>query len=303
MSPRYRTSVPATTANLGPGYDILGLALDLHLTATAVPAEEWAFELRGEGSQLLDTCDLNLTARAFKKACERQGWQDQPLRVESDNPIPIARGLGSSAAAIVTGMTLAQLVHQGRLDKDALFRDAAEMEGHPDNVAAAVYGGLQEVVRQDGGYQARAWKVHEAVRILLVIPGDMKSTERLREIVPDELSVEAQSANETALNHVLTGLAEGNPALLRFSEEDQRHQPYRLAVQPTSEAIFALLRKEPAVAGAFLSGAGSTVAAWVAGDEDPTDSVVQTLEKHNLDAAVVRARPDRTGTIGAILSE
>ncbi|UCH11142.1 MAG: homoserine kinase, partial [Fidelibacterota bacterium] len=147
MGARYRTSVPATTANLGPGYDILGLALDLYLVATAIPAEEWFFELRGEGRHLLDTCDMNLMARAFRESCDRYGWEVQPLRVESDNPIPLARGLGSSAAAIVTGMALAQLVNRGSIDKDALFRDAAELEGHPDNVAAAVYGGLQEVMR------------------------------------------------------------------------------------------------------------------------------------------------------------
>jgi len=248
MSIRIRTSVPASSANLGPGYDVLGLALDLHLTTIAVPAEEWSVATSGEGAHLLDNCGENLVAQACRRACERNGWKDRPLRTTSDNPIPIARGLGSSAAAIVTGMALAQLVNLGRLDKDALFQEATAMEGHPDNVAAAVYGGLQEVVRDGNGYQARSRRLAGSVRVLLVVPGSMKSTAKLREIVPQELPAEVLADNDEALRHVLAGLAQGDPVQLRFSEADQRHQPYRLAVQPESKAIFEVLKEVPGVA-------------------------------------------------------
>ncbi|UCD39010.1 MAG: homoserine kinase [Fidelibacterota bacterium] len=301
MSIQYRTSVPATTANLGPGYDILGLALDLRLTALAVPADEWIVEPQGEGSHLLDTCGYNLIAQAFEEACKRHGWDVYPLRIESDNQIPIARGLGSSAAAIVTGMALAQLVKLGRLDRDALFRDAADMEGHPDNVAAAVYGGLQEVSKQGPGCQVRTKDLSDSVKVMLVIPDQMKSTKELREIVPERLSAEDQAANEGALKHVLQGLAEGDAVHLRFSESDRRHQPYRLAVQPTSAAIFRLLQEHPAIAGVFLSGAGTTVGGWIAGEADPRTEIREALREQSITAAVMLTEPDREGTQGEVI--
>lgn len=303
MSIHIRTSVPASSANLGPGYDILGLALDLRLKATASPANEWSVVPEGEGAHLLDNCGENLIARAYQQACWTNGWEARPLRVTSDNPIPIARGLGSSAAAIVTGMALAQLINLGRIDKDALFRDAAAMEGHPDNVAAAVYGGLQELIRDGNGYQARSRPLAESVRVLLVIPGSMKSTAKLREIVPAELPTEVQAANDKALKHVLAGLAQGDAAQLRFSEADQRHQPYRLAVQPESETIFGLLREVPGVAGAFLSGAGTTVGSWVLDEADCTSRVEQALSERSISASVQLVRPDLKGVEGEIIEQ
>lgn len=303
MSLCIRTSVPASTANLGPGYDILGLALELRLKATASPANEWSVRPEGEGAHLLDNCGENLIARAYQQACGTNGWEARPLRVTSDNPIPIARGLGSSAAAIVSGMALAQLANLARLDKDALFRDAAAMEGHPDNVAAAVYGGLQEVIPDGNGYQARSRPLAESVRVLLVVPGSMKSTARLREIVPEELPAEVLAANDKALKHVLAGLAQGDAALLRYSEADKRHQPYRLAVQPESETIFGLLREVPGVAGAFLSGAGTTVGGWVLDEADYTSRVEQALSERSISASVQLIRPDLKGVEGEILKQ
>ena len=301
MSLRIRTSVPASTANLGPGYDVLGLALDLRLEATASPAAEWSVVTNGEGAQLLDNCGENLIARACQQACEWNGWEARPWQVTSDNPILIARGLGSSAAAIVTGMALAQLANLCRLDKDALFRDAAAMEGHPDNVAAAVYGGLQEVVHDGDGYRAHSRELDGSVRVLLVVPGSMKSTAELREIVPQELPVEVLASNDKALKQVLAGLARGDAALLRYSEADKRHQPYRLAVQPESQVIFRLLQEIPGVAGVFLSGAGTAVGAWVLDKADYTSQVEEVLRERSISASVQLVTPDLKGVEGEII--
>ncbi|UCH63344.1 MAG: homoserine kinase [Fidelibacterota bacterium] len=301
MSIRIHTSVPASTANLGPGYDVLGLALSLRLKTTATPAGEWSVVIVGEGAHLLDNCSENLIARACQQACEWNGWEAQPLRIESENPIPIARGLGSSAAAIVTGMALAQLTNLDRIDKDALFRDAAVMEGHPDNVAAAVYGGLQEVIQNGDGYKAHSRQLDNTVRILLAVPGSMKSTARLREIVPKELPAEVLAANDMALKQVLAGLAQGDAALLRYSEADKRHQPYRLGVQPESQAIFGLLQEIPGVAGVFLSGAGTAVGGWVLDEADYISQVEQLLKKRSISALVQVIPPDLKGIEGEII--
>jgi homoserine kinase len=303
MTLRYNISVPASSANLGPGYDCLGLALDIRLQATAIPADEWTVDTRGEGSHLLDNCELNLIARAFRVACENNGWPVQPMQVESDNPIPIARGLGSSAAAIVTGMALAQLANGGDIDKDALFRGAIELEGHPDNVAAAVYGGLQEIARTTSSPLAHQLELAESVKVLLAIPTQMKSTAELREIVPDTIPSDLQRETDYALQQVLKGLASGNPTQLRYSEQDHRHQPYRLDKQPESQAIFEILQGIPQIAGVFLSGAGTTVAGWVVENIDLVGLVEQRLSDHSIPAAVQLVSPDNEGVKGIVIHE
>jgi homoserine kinase len=271
--------------------------------ATAIPADAWTVDTRGEGSHLLDNCELNLIARAFRVSCENNGWPIQPMQVESDNPIPIARGLGSSAAAIVTGMAMAQLANNGDIDKDALFREAAELEGHPDNVAAAVYGGLQEITRTESPGLVHQRELAESVKVLLVIPTRMKSTAELREIVPNTIPSDLQRETDEALQQVLKGLASGNPTQLRFSEQDHRHQPYRLEKQPESQVIFKLLQGIPQIAGVFLSGAGTTVAGWIVEDIDPVPVVEQLLSAQSIQAAVRLVHPDYEGVKGHVTHE
>lgn len=301
MTAAAKVSVPATSANLGPGYDVLGLALGMRLSATAQPAREWKITTRGAGKQRLPTTGDNLMARAYRRVCERRAWPLGPLEIEVDNPIPIGRGLGSSAAAIVTGMALAQLLHMGSLDREALFQEAAAMEGHPDNVAPAVYGGLQRVITQASGVTAREQGLADNVKVLLVIPDAGKSTARMREVVPEEIAPLVQAANDESLKHVLEGLAKGDPEGLRYSQEDRRHQPYRLAVQPESAAIFELVQQNEHVAGVFLSGAGTAIGGWVVEPIDPTEQVRRAVAARSLSASVRLVSPDRLGVQGDII--
>ncbi len=294
-------SVPATSANLGPGYDVLGLALDIRLSAAARPAPAWNILIRGEGAGRLPANGDNLMARAYGRLCERRGWPLGPLEIEVDNPIPIGRGLGSSAAAIVTGMALAQLLHQGSLDRQELFQEAAAMEGHPDNVAPAVFGGLQRVINGESGVTAGAQELAGNVKVLLVIPDAPKSTARMREVVPEAIAPLVQAANDESLNHVLKGLAQGDPEGLRYSAEDRRHQPYRLAVQPESAAIFEIMQQTEHVAGVFLSGAGTAIGGWVVENTDPAEQVRRAVAARSLSAAVRLVSPDRSGVQGEII--
>lgn len=303
MTPRYTISVPATTANLGPGYDRLGLALNLYLKTHAVASDQWQVNPRGEGSHLLDTCDQNLIARAFITSCEHNGWHVRPMLVESDNPIPIARGLGSSAAAIVTGMALAQLTNTDAIEKNSLFREAAAMEGHPDNIAPAVFGGLQEIIPAGDSFSTNRREIADGVKVLLVIPTQMKSTAELREIVPDSIPPDLQRKTDDALRQVLDGLAAGKPTQLRFSEQDHCHQPYRLEKLPESKIIFESLQGITGIAGTFLSGAGTTVAGWVVDNADPVADVEQRLSAKNIEAAVKIVSPDYDGVIGNVIHD
>ncbi|MEE9466240.1 MAG: homoserine kinase [Candidatus Neomarinimicrobiota bacterium] len=292
-------SVPATTANLGPGYDRLGLALDWRLKAVAHPAARWSVITQGEGARELQQDETNLVAQAGARYYERQGWQPQPLAIRVDNPIPLGRGLGSSAAAIVAGMALAQLAADGSLDHDTLFHEAAAMEGHSDNVAAAIYGGLQEV-SNEAGNRTRPLPLTRTIQVVLVIPQATKSTAKLRAVLPAEVSAEDRAVTEAAYRAVVAGLATGDPAGLACSVEDRRHQPYRLKALPDSAGIFDIMRQQPDVAGAYLSGAGTTVAGWVLDGNNPTRALRKILEERGWPATVRLIRPDHQGVIGEI---
>lgn len=175
------------------------------------------------------------------------------------------------------------------------------MEGHPDNVAPAVYGGLQRVITRESGVTAGTQALAGNVKVLLVIPDTGKSTARMREVVPEAIAPLVQAANDEALKHVLEGLARGDPEGLRYSAEDRRHQPYRLAVQPESAAIFELVQQNEHVAGVFLCGAGTTIGGWVVENVDPTEQVRRAVEARSLSAAVQLVSPDRLGVQGEII--
>ncbi len=289
-------SVPATTANLGPGYDKLGLALQLRLRAVALPADSWSVITAGEGADYLEQDGGNLIARAGERYCERQGKPSRPLAVQVTNPIPLGRGLGSSAAAIVAGMALAQLVI-GAIEADILFREAAAMEGHPDNIAPAVYGGLQ-VVDHGTPLQARRRPLTHNINLLLVVPELTKSTDELRAVVPAEISPQDEEVTAAAYQAVLSGLGSGDPVKLARSAEDRGHQPYRLKALPESARIFHLLQQQAHIAGVYLSGAGTTVAGWVVDGSDPGPAVKRVLTDQGIAATVRLVRPDWVGVRG-----
>ncbi|MCH8838284.1 MAG: homoserine kinase [Candidatus Marinimicrobia bacterium] len=293
---RLTVSVPATTANLGPGYDRLGLALQLRLRAEALPASTWSVLTEGEGADYLKRDDGNLIAMASERYWELQDKPSRPLAVRVVNPIPLGRGLGSSAAAIVAGMALAQLA-TGMIDYDTLFHSAAAMEGHPDNIAPAVYGGLQ-VVDQGTPLRARRRPLAHNINLLLVIPEKMKSTDELRAVVPPEISPEDEEVTATAYRAVLSGLGSGDPVKLAHSADDRRHQPYRLKALPESARIFHLLQQQDHIAGVYLSGAGTTVAGWVVDGSDPGQAVKRALADQSIAAAVRLIRPDWVGVRG-----
>ena len=253
--------VPATSANLGPGYDSFGLALSRFDRVTASVLDS-GLEIRatGEGSDQIPTDESHLIVRAMRAAFEVLGAQPPGLRLECVNRIPHGRGLGSSAAAIVAGVELARsLVTDGRsrlADPQALAL-ASELEGHPDNVAACLLGGLTVAWTANGvGQAARA----EPVGILPVvfIPSEQSSTHAARAALPASIP-HVDAAFNVARAALLVLALTGRSDLLMTATEDRLHQDYRAAGVPTSMALIEELRavEVPAV----VSGAGSSVLA------------------------------------------
>ena len=250
-------SVPATSANLGPGFDTLGLALDLRLEVKAYLSESDQFFYRGEGS-LANTPD-NLIHQGFRAAYD-QVSQDAPAAIfEVNNPIPLARGLGSSSAALVAGIACADALLGNVLEKDGVFQLAAGLEGHPDNVAPAVYGGFTvSAQREDGTYLCECLGVPPKWQLLFGVPAFELMTHTARSVLPDRYSRAdlVFNASRTALWSL--AVAQDKPELLRVAAQDVAHEPYREPLVPGLAACRKTLLEAGAYA-AFLSGAGPTV--------------------------------------------
>ena len=264
-----RVSVPATSANLGPGFDTLGLALELRddLSARVTDAGV-GVDVAGEGAGDVARDEAHLVLRSMRSAFDVLGGQPPGLLLTCRNRIPHARGLGSSAAAIVGGVFLARrLVDDGDavLSVDDAFRLAAEIEGHPDNVAPAVYGGLTVAGRSGERFYAARATVAPSVRAVAFVPPTALSTEVARGLLPEMVTHRHAAANAGRAALLVTALA-GQPDLLLTATEDLLHQPYRRPAMPDSLDLVDRLRADGHAA--VVSGAGPTVLVLLADDAD-----------------------------------
>lgn len=249
--------VPATSANLGPGFDALGLALSLWLEVKVTPSRTDAFRYRGEG-RLPDSAD-NLMHRGFSAAYAEANLRAPMVAFDVDNPIPLARGLGSSSAALVAGIAAADALMDGTLGRDGVFQLAARLEGHPDNVGPAVYGGFTVAARrEDGSYLCESVRVPETWQLLFGVPDFELLTSTARSVLPDSYARADLifNASRTALWSL--AVAQDKPELLRVASQDRLHEPFREPLVPGLARCRISLLGAGAHA-AFLSGAGPTV--------------------------------------------
>lgn len=263
--------VPATSANLGPGFDAFGLCLALYdEVELAVTAGGLAVDVTGEGADSLPRGEAHLVLRSARAALEVLGGQPAGLALSCRNAIPQSRGLGSSSAAIVAGVLAARaLVPDGalRLDDDAVLALAAELEGHPDNVAACLRGGVTLAWRDADGVHATTRRPHAGLVPVVFVPVERSSTQEVRGLLPAVVPhVDAAVNAGRAALLVLALLDE--PALLLTATQDRLHQGYRAGAMPRTTALVAELRGRgiPAV----VSGAGPTVLALTHGDQTST---------------------------------
>jgi homoserine kinase len=262
-----RVTVPATSANLGPGYDSFGLALGRYDQVTAeVVSAGLAIEVEGEGRDGVAMNESHLVVRAMRAAFGRLGGQPPGLTLRCRNEIPHGRGLGSSAAAIVSGVELARsLVTDGRrlLDDPAALALASELEGHPDNVAACLLGGAT-IAWTDAGIGCAARLEPSGFGPVLFIPTEQSATEAARAALPSTVP-HADAAFNLSRAALLVVAMTGRPDLLLTATEDRLHQEYRASGMPDSHQLVTQLRSSRIAA--VISGAGSSVLALTRPDE------------------------------------
>lgn len=254
-----RVTVPATSANLGPGFDALGLALDLHDVVEAeVTSGGLAIEVTGVEADAVPRDEKHLVVQAMRAAFDALGVAQVGLRVRCANAIPHGRGLGSSAAAIVAGILAAQALAGDSLAEadDAVLALATELEGHPDNVAACIFGGLTIAWAADRQVRATRVDVHPDIQPLICVPESVVPTELARGLLPDTVP-HADAARNAGRAALLIEALTRRPDLLMDATEDRLHQHYRAGAMPESLDLVTMLRKKglPAV----VSGAGPSV--------------------------------------------
>lgn len=255
---------PATSANLGPGFDALGLALSLYDRVTGeVVGDGLAIEVRGEGAEEVPRDSSHLLYRSMAAAFDLLGETPRGLRLTCENAIPHGRGMGSSAAAITSGIVLARALVEGgheRLDDRSVLQLATDLEGHPDNVAAALAGGL--TIAWVDGAAADAIRLDVDAAVTVFVPPDSVPTEAARKLLPEQVD-HADAAFNAGRAALLVAALREAPERLISATEDRLHQAFRSEAMPGSYRLLRQLRVEgvPAV----ISGAGPTVLAFAQG--------------------------------------
>ena len=281
--------LPATSANLGPGFDAAALALKLYLRLRAQPASEFSISAKGRDAHICSALDDHLILNTYREVLQSEGKPIIPLGLKIENAIPIGKGCGSSAAARLAGIALA--VHFGKLkwNDSRIVGEASRREHHPDNAAACWLGGVV-VARMSGESEAQVAQIrpHGKWSLLLAVPEESLSTEEARRVLPAQYSRADVVVNIQNSMLLVAAFTQGRPDLLHSALNDRVHQPYRASLCPLLPALLKLAGTN-GVLGAALSGAGPSVLIFLdpRAPESRVKGTVRKLAQHGLAAELL----------------
>lgn len=295
--PRADVRVPATTANLGCGFDIFGLALQLYNTFTLTVAAEPGWRVSVPAGIKVPTDANNLFYRAARRLFEHIGSVPEALHLTLEVDIPLARGLGSSSTAIVGGLAAANALMGNTVDRDTLLAMAIEIEGHPDNVTPALIGGLTLSYTRDGQQAYLALPLGDELRFVVAIPDFELSTATARSVLPAEVPRADAVFNGSRTALFVYAMHHQRYDLLAAAMEDRLHQPYRAPLVPGMEEAIAAGRRANAL-GVALSGAGPALVAVTLGEHDGVATALQeAFAHHGISCTTQVLRADMTGAV------
>ncbi len=297
MRGRTEVRVPASSANLGPGFDTLGLAVGLYLECRFRPAAEQSICVRGRDADQIPTGPENLILATARDVAESLGRRLPPVELEIDNEIPVGKGLGSSAAALVAGVVLADYTLGLKWDEHRLLDEAARIEGHPDNVAAAVLGSVTTAaIGDDGVTRAVRLEVPRAFSVAIVCPDFPLSTASMRAALPDSYRRADAVFNIQRATLLVAALLKGDRDAFPVAFEDRLHQPYRERHVPGLARILRM--RAEGLLGCALSGAGPAVLVlYDTGRVDAVHAVAREFGRTGCSAEVMFPHLDRTGLV------
>ncbi|KEO83874.1 homoserine kinase [Tumebacillus flagellatus] len=288
--------VPATTANLGPGFDVLGMALNLYNEVEMVEIQQGLeIYVEGEGAELIARDESNLVYQAALHVFEKAGWAPSGLRIRLQNQIPVTRGLGSSSAALVGGLAAANRLCGDKLTQEELLEIATEIEGHPDNVAPVLYGGLLIAGKVRGKWRTQRLTPPAGLCVVAAVPDFELPTEKARGVLPER--IERADAIFTA-SHValmVSAVQRNDLELFGACLEDVLHQPYRETLVPGLRDVLQAAEDAGAL-GAALSGAGPTLVAFTDGRREEVGRAIQDgFAAHGVSCRIMYLYPDLGG--------
>ena len=257
--------VPGTSANCGPGFDCLGLAATIYndLELTLLEEKNLTIEAKGDGAETIPADEKNIVWKAAKMILERSGNAEKfkGAILKMQNNIPMSRGLGSSAAAIVAGLTAANEIVGKPFNRKEILKFATEIEGHPDNVAPAIYGGFTISTVDKGQVQTFSFLPKLKLKLIVAVPEFPLSTRLARQVLPKSVSLKDAVFNIGRASMLIAALMQGKEKFLSTAFDDALHQPYRTKLVPGMQEVFNAAKKAGAV-GVCLSGAGPCLIAF-----------------------------------------
>lgn len=299
----FQVKVPATSANLGPGFDCMGLAVKLYNTFTAEESDTLEFILKGTYTDNIPTDERNLLWRTANILWKKIGFIPKPLKITFESHVPPARGLGSSSTAVVGGLMIANALADYPLDQFELLKLATEIEGHPDNVSPAINGGITLTVMTEDSIVPRILSKNPTFKAVVVIPDILVETEKARQILPKLVSRQDVIFNASRVGLLVDAFINKDYNLLSVATQDRIHQNQRASLIPgMPEALNSAL--EAGAFGAALSGSGPTLIAFCpCGSEHLiAQNMKNTLAKYNLESKSLDLEIDPDGAVLNIIS-
>jgi len=293
----FTVRVPATSANLGPGFDTLGMALDLYLDIEielSYGMNEIVY-LTGGRAQPRNIPAEELVVKAMHLVFEKVGREIPPLRVRIRNEIPIGCGLGSSAAAIVAGLSAANFMIGQKYSRRQLMQWAFQMEGHADNVVPAMVGGFTTTMVYEGQIYYQRLAIPEMIKVVAAVPDFVLSTEESRAILPENVNLKDTISNLQRACYLLASIYNGDTRHIHMAMDDMIYQPLRKQLIPGFESVFEMAADAGAL-GVALSGAGPTIIAFCTGNEGQLgQAMMEAFASHGVDSRVLYLNPSAEG--------
>jgi homoserine kinase len=290
--------VPASTTNLGPGFDVLGMALNLYNTFEVETSDKLNIEVEGEGSDTLSRDESNLVYQSAKKLFDSINEKTPPLNIRIINNIPLARGLGSSGTAIVGGLMATNAISGNPLSLAQILNLAAEMDGHPDNVSASMLGGVTIASLTDNGIAYIKLIPPKPLTVAVVVPDFHIMTSKARKLLPKSVDLPTAVFNIGRVSLLVAALTTGDFSLFGISMDDKLHQPYRAELIPGIYDVFNAAKSVSKNVAVAISGAGSAIAAFCYDTDCHAvgESMRKAFLKHNVNSYVLILDIDKEGT-------
>jgi homoserine kinase len=264
---RFRISVPATSANVGPGFDVMGLAFDMYNRFTFDTDCPEKLQIEGCRPEFAEAKN-NLLYTTLAQVLEQHGRLVPNLRISFDTDLPVCSGLGSSSTCIVAGVMAANIIGNLSMDTEQILRTATQIEGHPDNVAPAILGGFVAAIVEDGLVYWHRYPISDRVSFYAIMPEVRVPTEAARAALPKTHSLTDCIYNLSRVPILLEGLERADPRLIRAGCKDRIHQEYRLQLIPQGDEVMRFVTEQTDAVSVYISGAGPTIVAVVIDDDD-----------------------------------